>query len=298
MEMGIVLPHVGRAASPKAIRQVATTAEELGIDHLWAGDHIVLPLTQKTAYPYGDTTSYPVPSDRNFYECFLTLSYAAACTSGVKIGAGVCIMPYRNPVILAKMVGTLDSLAEGRAILGVGQGWLHEEFDALGVNFEQRGPITREYVDFLGAIWRTDQAVSYHGQWIDIDDMYIAPSAFKRRSIPLWFGGNGPRSRSQALSSGGVWMPMLKDVSPEYLSGLRKEEGGLPQVALFAALGDESPGRPPWESGVFSKNAVVLERELREYSDAGVEAVVFTIGGHTEKRLDALKMLSEVRSAL
>ncbi len=153
MNFGITLPNFGKYADKNEILNIATAAQELGFDSIWVSDHIVIPDTHKG---FGDV----------FYEPIVTLSYLASITKGIKLGSSVIILPYRNPVVLAKMVSTLDQLSGARVILRIGAGWLEKEFQALGVPYSDRGEMTDEFLKVLKTLW-TQENPSFNGKYFN-----------------------------------------------------------------------------------------------------------------------------------
>src|ERR1700750_402308 len=144
MQIGIHLPHIGRKSGPDAIRRAAVQAEDLGFADVWVSEHVILP---KDA---------PYPPSPSFYEPILTLTWAAAATKRVRLGASVIVLPMHHPVPMAKQVGTLQCLSGGRGIFGIGVAWLEGEFGSMGVPFRERGRRTDESIALMRALWRDD----------------------------------------------------------------------------------------------------------------------------------------------
>ena len=145
MRFGLSLPHFRQVASPEVIRRVAQRAEHLGYDGIWVSDHIVIP--DSAVDRFGSM----------FYEPLTVLGFAAACTSRVRLGTTVLILPYRNPVVTAKVLATLDVLSGGRVTAGMAVGWTEDEFKALGVPFQERGALSDEYIAAFKALWTQDK---------------------------------------------------------------------------------------------------------------------------------------------
>ncbi len=141
MKFGVQLPHFGPLASGRGAVTVARRAEALGLDSVWVGDHIV--------YPRGLAGRF----GHEFYEAVTTLAYVGASTERIRLGTAVLVLPYRNPLILAKELATLDVLSGGRLAVGVGVGWLPEEYAALGAPFGERGAATDEWLRVIRALW-------------------------------------------------------------------------------------------------------------------------------------------------
>src|SRR5712691_12942655 len=148
MDIGYFGLGIGPLTTADWVKQVAATAERLGSASIWAPEHVVLLEQYRSKYPYS-AGEFPLPTDTPFADPFTTLAFAAACTSKIKIATGICLVPEHNPLVLAKTVATLDRLSGGRLILGVGVGWLAEEFGAIGVPWERRAQRTREYIDVM-----------------------------------------------------------------------------------------------------------------------------------------------------
>ena len=215
LRIGGLLPNVGVAASAEAISTFATESERLGLHSLWVGDHLLLAETQDARYPYNDTGDYVVPSDRNFLEAFTTLTWVAARTQAIRLGVSVCIAPYRHPVQVAKILGTIGFLAPGRMVFGVGTGWLEDEFDGLGVPFAERNTRTADLVRFLRSAGEASGAIPIVNDGFPTRRMFLRPAP--EADLPVWIGGNGPLARRRAARLGDAWHPALHRQSPAQL---------------------------------------------------------------------------------
>ncbi|HSE84278.1 MAG TPA: LLM class F420-dependent oxidoreductase [Thermodesulfobacteriota bacterium] len=191
MKFGIALPNFGMYAEKDSILRIVRAAEELGFDSLWVSDHIVIPDSHKG---FGSV----------FYEPLITLTYVSACTTRIHLGTSVLIMPYRNPIVLAKMLSTLDVLSNGRVILGAGVGWLKAEFAALGVPYEERGAVTDEYIEILKVLW-TEEEPRFEGKLHSFSGIKFLPKPFQKPHPPIWIGGNGKIAIERAVSLGDGW---------------------------------------------------------------------------------------------
>ena len=194
MKYGIALPNFGKYAETLKIIDLSEKAEELGFDSIWVSDHVVIPGSHKG---FGD----------EFLEPLTTLTYLAARTSRISLGTSVLILPYRNPLVLAKSVSTIDELSAGRVILGVGAGWMKDEFHALGVPFEDRGAITNEYIDVLKTLW-TEEDPSHFGKYIEFSDIKFLPKPVQKPHPPIWVGGGSRRAIERAAERGSGWHPV------------------------------------------------------------------------------------------
>ena len=186
--------YLGFPATPQAISETAAKAEALGFDALFVNDHIIVDDSPRNA-PW-----------RNVYDPLMTLSYVAAQTSKALLGTSVLILPYRNPVVTAKMIATLDQLSGGRAIAGVGAGWNQAEYDALGVPYRERGARTTEYLRLWQACW-TPGPTSFHGRFFSFTDLHINPKPAQQPHPPIWIGGSGPAALRRAARFAQVWQP-------------------------------------------------------------------------------------------
>ncbi len=186
--------YLGFPATPKAIIETGRKAEELGYDALFVNDHVIVDDSPRSALW------------RNVYDPLMVLSYMAARTSKVMLGTSVLIMPYRNPIVTAKMFSTLDQMSEGRAIAGVGAGWNEAEYDALGVPYRERGARTNEYLRLWQACW-AQGPTTFHGRFFSFDNMHVNPKPVQQPHPPIWIGGSGHASLRRAARFAQVWQP-------------------------------------------------------------------------------------------
>ena len=177
MRLGVNVPNFGPGTNPDVLRRWALTVEGLGFDLLMVSDHIAV--TPDVA------EQYPAP----FYEPFTTLSWLAGLTHGIRLGTTVLIVPYRHPLLVARMAANLNDLSGGRLVLGVGVGWAREEFGALGVPFRDRGRLTDEYLLAIRAAWQDE-------------------TDYRSGHIPLWIGGNSDAALRRAVRLGDAWHPL------------------------------------------------------------------------------------------
>ena len=204
--------YLGFPATPKAIIETACKAEELGYDALFVNDHVIV----------DDSPSSTLW--RNVYDPLMVLSYVAARTSKVMLGTSVLIMPYRNPIVTAKMVATLDQMSGGRAIAGVGAGWNEAEYDALSVPFRERGARTTEYLRLWQACWEQGPT-TFNGRFFSFDNMHVNPKPVQQPHPPIWIGGSGHASLRRAARFAQVWQP-----TPTALSNLIGNQAYLRDV--------------------------------------------------------------------
>jgi alkanesulfonate monooxygenase SsuD/methylene tetrahydromethanopterin reductase-like flavin-dependent oxidoreductase (luciferase family) len=177
VRLGVNVPNFGPGTNPDVLRRWALTVEGLGFDLLMVSDHIAV--TPDVA------EQYPAP----FYEPFTTLSWLAGLTRGIRLGTTVLIVPYRHPLLIARMAANLNDLSGGRLVLGVGVGWAREEFGALGVPFRDRGRLTDEHLLAIRAAWQDE-------------------TDYRSGHIPLWIGGNSDAALRRAVRLGDAWHPL------------------------------------------------------------------------------------------
>ena len=207
MKFGLRYASLGRYSNGAAAVELAQAAEAAGFDSIWTVEHVVVPRGYQSRYPYSPTgrmgsglEDYPIPDP------LIWLAYVASATRAIKLGTAILILPQRNPVVTAKALATLDHLAGGgRVLLGIGVGWLAEEFATLGVPFEDRGPRTDEYVAAMRALW-SQECASYRGRFVSFDQVFCRPLPPGRR-IPIIVGGDTPAAARRAGRLGDGYFP-------------------------------------------------------------------------------------------
>ena len=187
MDIGVHLPQLGRGATRSALKSFCSEAERLGVHSGWVSDHIAWPADISSKYPYSDDGSFPAPNTMAWLDPIGTLLFVAAITENMKLGQTVLIMGYRPPVQTAKLIATLDVLSEGRAILGAGVGWMREEFEVLGMPYDQRGKRADEQLEIFEALF-TEETPSYNGEFYSFPEIKFEPKPVQSR-LPVWIGG-------------------------------------------------------------------------------------------------------------
>jgi probable F420-dependent oxidoreductase len=298
MHVGVWLPNCRHLATPEIIRHTAVRAEQLGYDSVWVSDHLVVP--NANVDRIGEA----------IYDPLVTLAVVAGATSRVRLGTTVLIVPYRNAVVTAKMVSTLDALSGGRVVLGIGAGWMAEESAMLGVPFAERGPMTDEYLAAMRALW-TSPAPSFAGKYTQFSGLHFEPKPLQKPHPPIWVGGHGRASLRRAAEIGAAWHPINR--SPEELRAGRAELARLcqargravpPTVALRNDLGVLRPGRRAGTSirggsVLVGEPAALIER-IDELAGCGVEHLVIEFLASDGPDLDEQMVLfaERVRSKL
>ncbi|ABG03345.1 luciferase-like protein [Rubrobacter xylanophilus DSM 9941] len=269
MHFGVVLQHFREHASPEAISEVARVAEELGYDSVWVMDHVVVP---------------DVPEARQFtplvYDPLLTLAYVAAKTGRVRLGTSVLVVPYRSPLVQAKMLSTLDALCGGRLILGVGAGWLPQEFEALGVPFRGRGSLMDEYLEAMRVLWTSEGPASFRGPTVRFENVFCEPKPVQRPHPPLWVGGGSEGALRRAARLGAAWHPSSRYAGVlaekiEHLRRLSAAEGREPPpVRMRATLRLLPEGGTATERGPLIGTPEEVRASIRAYAAMGVSGFV------------------------
>ena len=295
MTFGCTLPSRGPLATPDSLRTVAIKAEELGFDHIWASDHIVIPAQVASRYPYSPTGVAPFVDDpkQPYCEPLALLCYLAGSTQRIKVGTHVLILPYREPVLTAKIVATLDHMSGGRVILGVGVGWMKEEFQALGLNtFAQRGKVTDEYIRIFRELWTKDDP-QYEGSYSRFSPVSFYPKPVQKPHPPIWVGGHTPAALRRAAVLGDGWMPIglrpPAELEPQELGdriGRLREmsvKAGRPRDAVDIVLstnmvfGPHNGGPRPTMTG---KSEEIVS-DIARYQQVGVQHFIFAFDGDT-----------------
>ncbi len=212
MKIGIRIPGAGPWAGPDAIETVCRHAEEVGFDSLWMTDHIALPSKVETPYPYTETGKFLWPSDTPYLETLMALTWAAAATERVELGTSILVLPWRPLIQTAKQLVSLDVLSRGRLTVGVGVGWMKEQFELLGADFSNRGPRMTEEIRALKHMWEVDD-VDFKGDFHELHNFKIYPKPVRPEGIPIWCAGyaEGPLRRTASVGDG--WHPL--SLSPE-----------------------------------------------------------------------------------
>jgi probable F420-dependent oxidoreductase len=293
-------------ASPENLRTLAQRAESLGFDSVWVSDHIILPRKVDSFYPYAADGVATFRPDEDYYDPLATLNFLAGCTQKIRLGTHVLILPYRNPVVTAKMLSTLDVLSGGRVILGAGVGWMEEEFQALGLDtYAQRGAVTDEYIQLFKELWTKDEP-EFQGEHYQLSGMGFMPKPVQKPHPPIWIGGHTNPAIRRAAEYGDGWMPiglrppaiLEPEELAEKIARLRRltVRAGRPEdaVSLCFSTGvtfDDSPGAT---RRMMSGRAEQIATDLRQYQDLGVRNFILGFPGDSVAALnEAMEQFSK-----
>ncbi len=311
MEFGIALPGRGPLASPDPVLKMAETAEALRYASVFVTDHIVLPVSMvRSTYPYALSGTLPGGAAQDYLEPLAMLAWLARVTTRVRIGTSVLVVPYRHPLVTAKMLATIDRLSGGRVILGAGAGWLREEFEAVGAPpFEARGAVTDEYLRLMRATWTTDP-VDFAGRYATVRAVHALPKPTQKRGIPIWIGGHTDAAVRRAARLGDGWHPiglrppatLLPDEYAQKVKQLHAwahDAGRDPKTITltFRAPMEVRPARVKAAGGdrpLFQGTAAEVLDDVRRYQALGVSHIVFD-ATHADLRrvLDNMKRFAE-----
>jgi len=201
MDIGCHLPNQGLLATREAVLTFAREAEARDIASLWVSDHVIFPRTATGNYPGG---RFPHPPDKPYLEPVAVLSAAALCTTRPRLGASVFILGHRHPLVMAKMLTSIDALSGGRLICGVGVGWWKEELEILGVPFHVRGRQADEILRVFKTLW-TEENPSFEGEFFRFRDIGFAPKPVQKPHPPIWVGGDSPGAFRRVVTLGDGW---------------------------------------------------------------------------------------------
>jgi probable F420-dependent oxidoreductase len=204
VEFGANIFGVGALADPAALADVARDAEALGYHSVFVADHVVMPRKLESKYPYSRDGGFPYDPDRNWLDPMVALGFLAARTTTIRLGTSVTVLPMRHPIITAKQIATADHLSNGRVIVGVGVGWMAEEFALLGASFHDRGARTDDYLALMKTLW-TQENPAYAGRYFQVSDCALTPKPVQKPHVPIWVGGDSEAALRRAARLGDGW---------------------------------------------------------------------------------------------
>ena len=284
MKFGIMFASTGPFASAEGAAAIATNADQFGLESIWSVEHAVIPDGYQSQYPYSASGKIPGSQDADIPDPLIWLAYAAALTTEVKLATGILIVPQRNPVVLAKECATLDKLSNGRFELGIGVGWLEEEFNALGLPFADRGPRTDDYVAAMRALWTQDKA-SYDGPFASFENAIQRPQPVQDGGVPIVVGGHSKAAARRAGRLGDGFFPI--SATEDDLVGLLElmkataADNGRDGDAISVTVGSWSPRRDSID-------------KVKELEDLGIDRlIVAPPTGRLEELPEAMERLAE-----
>ena len=300
MKFIVGVPIGGPTYNPADIGTIARRADELGFDAINASERLIMPRHIESKYPYGPKGEIPgVGTLQNTLEVLSVMAFVAGQTSRARLLPSVIVLPYRNPMLAAKILATIDQLSQGRLVVGCGVGWNVEEAQALMVPtpFEKRGAVSNEYIRAWKELWSKEEP-EFHGEFLDFADVDFAPKTVQQPSPPFWVGGESPAAIRRAATLCDGWLP--SDSNPVYpldtterftnaVSGLRRRleaEGRDPHDFVIRF------GGASWDGDVSKKEQVA--ETIRGYEKLGVTHQNFSGGGSSvSERLELMESFAE-----
>jgi probable F420-dependent oxidoreductase len=289
LEYGLHLPASSAAVKPEELVRFAQRAEALGFYCITIADHVIVPTHISVPYPY--TVDGKYPGTGYHLETLTTMSFLAGATDRIRFITSVMILPYRNPIVTAKMLASLDVLSGGRVIVGAGVGWMKEEFETIRTEaYEERGKVTDEYIAAFRELW-TSNKPSFNGKYCSFSDIIFLPKPVQKPTIPIWIGGHSKQAIRRAARLGDGWHPIggvpTIPLEPE---GIKKDlemlvdyalkAGRDPKqirVALKGSLFDREKQITPGKRRRFIGAAEEIASDIRDYRSAGVDTMVFDV---------------------
>ena len=262
MRIDLWVPTASPFATPELLAVIGAEAEQRGIGTIWVGEHVVLFEEYASSYPYAEDGRIPAPAGSGLLEPLNTLSFLAAHTTTVRLGTAMVLLPQRNPVYTAKEVSTLDWLSDGRVDLGVGVGWLEEEFDAVNVPWPQRGRRTDEYLEVLRTLW-CDETSAYDGEFYSLRPCSMFPKPVQQPHPPIHIGGESRAALARVARAGAGWHTFNR--TPAQLAE--------PLGALDALLAEQGRGRGDVTITVCPYFQALDADIAEQYAEAGADAV-------------------------
>ncbi len=287
MKYGHYLPTRGPLAEPNVLTELVRSGESIGFNTIVIADHIVFPVEIESKYPY--TLDGGFPGQEDVLEQHALMAFVAGITESSRLVTSVMIVPHRNPIVTAKTLATIDVLSKGRVTVGVGVGWMREEFQALGTtDFDQRGKVTDEYLDIFKKCW-TENPVSHQGEFYSFDALYCMPHPVQNPHPPIWIGGHSNPALRRVAKLGDGWHPVgataASPLPPDEFQGLLEKlkrlmyAEGRDYESLTISLKAPSydPGQLPdgHDRLLFTGEPEQIAQDLRTYEAMGVSELTF-----------------------
>ena len=309
MRYGFYLPTRGGCATPDALEAIVQRGEALGFHSVMIADHVVFPTTIASKYPY--TVSGVFPGAGDALEQLTLMAFVAGCTRTLRLVTSVMILPYRNPVLTAKILATIDVLSRGRVTVGVGVGWLREEFEALGApDFERRGRASDEYLQIFKTLWTADPA-KFEGEFYRFESLRCLPQPVQKPHPPIWIGGHSAPALRRVARYGDGWHPVGANpavplrpaelrASLDALARLTEAEGRDPSrltISFKAPVYDPSVSTLSGsERRPFAGSRQQIADDIGAYEKAGVSELIFDF--RSERLDDALERMERFAQTL
>jgi len=239
MQIGCSAPTSGPLIAPDSLVRIATEAEMLGFDYITVSDHVMIPKSIASRYPYSESGEFPSGPNAPRLEQLATAAFIAAATSKLRIVTSVMVVPHRPAVLTAKILATIDFLSKGRLVLGIGAGWCKEEFEAIGAPpFEDRGHVTDEWMMACKELWANDDP-KFDGKYVQFADVVFTPKPVQK-SIPIWVGGESGPALRRTAKYGDAWYPI--GTNPQFpMDTVTRFKGGVAKLRDLTAKAGRDP---------------------------------------------------------
>jgi probable F420-dependent oxidoreductase len=309
MRYGFYLPTRGDTARPEALEALVARGEALGFSSVMIADHVVFPTKVESKYPYTADGRFPGQGDA--LEQLALMAFVAGKTSRLRLVTSVMILPYRNPVFTAKALATIDVLSRGRVTVGVGVGWLREEFRVLGApDFDRRGSVSDEYIRIFKTLWTTSPA-SFAGTFYRFTDVQCLPQPVQKPHPPIWIGGHSRAALRRVARLGDGWHPVGANpavpLGPDELRGsleelrrLTEAEGrdfGALTISYKAPVYDvDRPVTPGVARRPFTGGAEQVRGDIETFARLGVSELIFDF--RSERLADSLERMERFAKTL
>ena len=302
MQFGFNAPTAGALAVPEALLRIVTEGEAMGFDYATVSDHVVIPRDIAARYPYTDTGEFPAGARLDRHEQLIEVAWLAARTTRLRLVTSVMVVPHRPAVLAAKQLATIDILSGGRLVIGIGAGWMREEFEALQTEpFEARGAVTDDYLRAFKALW-TEEDPRHAGPYARFGNIDFSPKPVQKPHPPIWVGGESGPAMRRAAALGDAWYPIQNNPSfpmdslPRLEAGIAKlrgltakagrAPGAVSVVVRVQAAGEGVPrtagdgGRRMWSGG-----AAEIAQDIRDLRALGVASCDFGFAGRTPEEV-------------
>lgn len=280
MKFGVIPINIDVAGLEEMV-SIARHAESAGCESIWTAEHVIIPTRLDTEYPYSESGEMPLGGDMNFFDPLITLSAVAASTTTLRLGTGINILPQTNPLLFAKQAASLDVLSGGRLMLGLGLGWMREEFRAMGTPFEKRGARFDDYLQAIRKVWSGEE-VNHQSEFLDWRNFRSFPVPVKNADLPVFIGGHAGKAFQRAALYGQGWYPAIYSAE-ELAPNIEKLRAACAEVGRNF---DELEITSVWA------NTGGLD-ELRRLRDLGVSRVTVPLQAFSAEPIDSISWLAD-----